>query len=412
MVFIYKQWKAHKIIQEKTLQISNAMVISISIGFYDENPIDPEINGYLADLDGVRIDIQNVINLFGTKNLNYDIQPKLYLSQNESTYKAYWTEPELVNFLQEASNQLEENLTQEELTSKNRYQGLIVIISCHGLGGYILTSDYKKINKAAIHRIFSVKKPLSRKIPRIFLFDCCSGTNERGCETRVQYNNYASATDAEDDLLRLDLGKNTEVADIEEEQSILWFRDEDNPDYKLVTINAANEGFQSKMRSDTGSYVITALISKLYDNIYHNKNRQFLNEILDEIQEDLHARGKQLMVKTFNNKTEYIKFGVRSNESIIKTHDTNMPDSKALKLEMMHILTRSKEETNAEMSEEKDARDVKGLQGSSLDAKEESTAKVNFDKVMGEEEVFANLEDKKVEASALDSNLEMESVPL
>ena len=33
-----------------------------------------------------------------------------------------------------------------------------------------------------------------------------------------------------------------------------------------------------------------------------------MNEILDDIQEDLHERGKQLMVKTFNNKTEKIKF--------------------------------------------------------------------------------------------------------
>ena len=39
-----------------------------------------------------------------------------------------------------------------------------------------------------------------------------------------------------------------------------------------------------------------------------NNNNKFLNQILDEIQENLHSSGKQLMVKTFNNKTENIKF--------------------------------------------------------------------------------------------------------
>ena len=85
--------------------------------------------------------------------------------------------------------------------------------------------------------------------------------------------------------------------------------DEDNPDFRLVTIMAANEGFQSKMRSDTGSYVITHFIDGVRDNIYNNNNDKFLMDILEEIQEDLHNQGKQLMVKTFNNKTEYVKFG-------------------------------------------------------------------------------------------------------
>ena len=59
--------------------------------------------------------------------------------------------------------------------------------------------------------------------------------------------------------------------------------------------------------SDTGSYVITQITERLRRNINGN-NDKYLNEILDEIQEHLHERGKQLMVKIFNNKTEKIKF--------------------------------------------------------------------------------------------------------
>ena len=75
---------------------------------------------------------------------------------------------------------------------------------------------------------------------------------------------------------------------------------------------AANEGFQSKMRVDTGSYVISNFIQGLKDNIYSKSNDKFLMDILEEIQEELHDQGKQLMVKTFNNKTEYIKFGANN----------------------------------------------------------------------------------------------------
>ena len=46
---------------------------------------------------------------------------------------------------------------------------------------------------------------------------------------------------------------------------------------------AANEGFQSKMRVDTGSYVITRFIQGLRDNIDNNNNDKFLMDILEEV---------------------------------------------------------------------------------------------------------------------------------
>ncbi len=60
----------------------------------------------------------------------------------------------------------------EELKKKakdfdpNKYDGLIVAISCHGLNSNICTSDYKLIEKAAIHRIFTSEYPKVREVPR------------------------------------------------------------------------------------------------------------------------------------------------------------------------------------------------------------------------------------------------------
>ena len=77
-----------------------------------------------------------------------------------------------------------------------------------------------------------------------------------------------------------------------------------------MVINAANDGFQSKMNTATGSYVITRFVKGVRKNVFEGNNKRFLHEILDDIQENLHDLGKQLMVKTYNNKTEWIKFVV------------------------------------------------------------------------------------------------------
>ena len=61
---------------------------------------------------------------------------------------------------------------------QNRHDALVVIISCYGIQGHIVTSDYKLINKDTIHRIFSVDHPSLRNIPGIFIYDCCDGNNQ------------------------------------------------------------------------------------------------------------------------------------------------------------------------------------------------------------------------------------------
>ena len=161
-------------------------------------------------------------------------------------------------------------------------------------------------------KINSAKKPLSRRIPRIFIFDCCSGNGEKDSEYRQDYE-YEKMQEDQGKNMKLtdiemnEIGKRISLNDVVRQNTLVWAGDEDNPDYRLVTVNAANEGFQSKMCSVNGSYVIKQFIQKTKENV-NKKNPKFLKHILDEIQEDLHDKGKQLMTKTFNNKTEYIKF--------------------------------------------------------------------------------------------------------
>ena len=78
------------------------------------------------------------------------------------------------------------------------------------------------------------------------------------------------------------------------------------------------KGFQSKITSDRGSYVIASFYNKTMDilsnnqrtvsNLYCFYQRKFLYEIFDEIQESLHMQGKQLPTFMFNDGTMYIRF--------------------------------------------------------------------------------------------------------
>lgn len=56
----------------------------------------------------------------------------------------------LIEFPTQKARELEANLGNNDVQSINKYDELLVIISCHRLEGYILTSDYEKISKVAI----------------------------------------------------------------------------------------------------------------------------------------------------------------------------------------------------------------------------------------------------------------------
>ena len=70
---------------QKTIIIKNPMILIIGIGDHDENPDNEsnEVGGRLSDLPAVRIDIDNIIKLFGKNGFNFDIFPKEYYDHPE-----------------------------------------------------------------------------------------------------------------------------------------------------------------------------------------------------------------------------------------------------------------------------------------------------------------------------------------
>eukprot|EP01084_Bolivina_argentea_P160262 279099_1 len=292
VVYYYKYQR-----DKKSMYINNAMVIAISIGIYDQEPENSQINGYFVDLDGVEHDIKNMVDLFH-KNLNYDVYPEEYI--DATVIKTHWKEAELKVFLEKKAQYLEENITQNK-----KYDGLIVVFSCHGIPDYIVTSDYHRFSKLALHRIFSSTHPESRKIPRVFIFDCCSGSSAGwvGDRDDAPFDTGKNIT-----LTSTEKSKNVEIEDIHDDEEIYeWANNEDNPDFRLATIMAANPGYQSKLRSDYGSYVINGFYEKEVDN-FKQKKRKFIHEIFDDIQTELHNKGKQHPVYVWNDGTRYIQF--------------------------------------------------------------------------------------------------------
>merc|ERR1711933_693953 len=82
-----------------------------------------------------------------------------------------WNEQSLKSFLEEKARFLSENIGRGRC-----YDGLILVISCHGISGFLCTSDYRLYSKFAIHRTFSMFAIL-REIPRFILYDCCQGAD-------------------------------------------------------------------------------------------------------------------------------------------------------------------------------------------------------------------------------------------
>eukprot|EP01083_Nonionella_stella_P072831 196506_1 len=285
--------------ERKTLYIKKGLVIVIGIGEYDDVIYDPqenEIDGYLRNLYGIDKDIEHLVSLFHDE-LNFDVYPSQYLKvlSKDHSPKISWKERELKDVLEERAQYLEDNI--------DRYDGLIVVMSCHGMGGYICTSDYKKFSKVAIHRIFSATHPASRDIPRLFIFDCCSGNSKQETERES------------DEKDREEVGKSTLYPDVPKQIALCdvdgdgqsWIVGEHNPDFRLAVVEAANPGFQSKLRTDIGSYVIHSFCKKTLDNLRNNR-RMFIHQIFDEIQHELHKAGKQHPTYIWSDNTRYIRF--------------------------------------------------------------------------------------------------------
>eukprot|EP01084_Bolivina_argentea_P274001 466869_1 len=267
----------------KQMLIQNAMVVLLPIAYYDEQPNnpDPDLEDLVLDDLPVENTIEQLHILFGD-TLNYSIFPSY---KDVKNIKLHWTQSEIIAVLQEQAVKFNET---------NTFDGLIVIISSHGIRDYICTSDYHLIEKTAIHRIFTTTYYKAREIPRIFIFDLTSG----GDGAFEQQKNTSALK------LKNDATKFT-VNDIESEDS-LWRRDTKHPDYKLVQITGSASGFQSKMDRNIGSYMLNAFVTRFLE-LETNNQHKYIYEIFDDIQEELHNRGKQHLMIAYNNNTRYVR---------------------------------------------------------------------------------------------------------
>eukprot|EP01084_Bolivina_argentea_P008883 16614_1 len=300
----YKNKNKKRVLKLNAMEttISKPLIIAIAIGDYDIEPENAEINSVLIPLQGIEKDIQNICSVFGD-TLNYEIVPE-YKSTDDEHIKINWKEDEIMTLLQEKAVYLNKNI---EL-----YDGLIMFISSHGIKDYILTSDYKKISQLAIHRIFSADYPEIRKIPRIVMFDCCAGTNERYDRTRSVITERKITKIEFMEENKTNTGKNgyskgIEVTDVHSEHDPIWSSDENNPDFQLVIITSANGGFVSKARPLFGSDCIFQFTMGIENN-FITGNKKLLYQILDDVQEQLHNNGKELIEYKCNSKMRYIKF--------------------------------------------------------------------------------------------------------
>eukprot|EP01084_Bolivina_argentea_P082670 149671_1 len=144
--------------------INKPLVVIIGIGDYetDKNKqIDNDITGDFTSFP-VEKDVYNLRELFTF--LGYPSDTILPTEDDKHYNNKYWNEQELIKFLEKAGKELVSVNKDGELI----YDALICAVSSHGIENHIITSDYNKVHKTAVHRIFSVKYRKSREIPRIF----------------------------------------------------------------------------------------------------------------------------------------------------------------------------------------------------------------------------------------------------
>eukprot|EP01084_Bolivina_argentea_P112186 200088_1 len=303
--------------------INNALVAIIAIGNYDKNAIangDEDVSAIIQDLD-VERDINHLNEIFGEKFLNYKVLP-------ENT-KTEWTANQILQFL---INDVGTEICKQNKNGDFIYDGLIVCLSCHGLKDRIITSDYKTIEKTAIHRTLSNKYPQIRAIPRIFIFDSCDGSSARvsslnikECRAFEQKTDEYSSSGVQQmpavDRKQASAAKGYELKHVSHRAN--WTTSQPNPDWKLCEIHGANPGFQSKFNTQTGSYLLYEFSKKIKENMNMNNNKT-LGEIFEIIQNELHNRGKQQIKKVFYNGIERVQL-MRNNSELEHKENKKQP---------------------------------------------------------------------------------------
>eukprot|EP01084_Bolivina_argentea_P090514 163092_1 len=121
----------------------------------------------MKDLDGVESEMKILADLF-RDTINYKVVGD---KDDNGQIKSQITQKE-VNELLKYSAEL---FVSETSTS----DAMMVVTSGHGWAGSIVTSDWKLMEKDALHRYYSIGYPQMRQYPRIFMYDCCDGVAER-----------------------------------------------------------------------------------------------------------------------------------------------------------------------------------------------------------------------------------------
>ena len=303
--------------------VSNALVAMISIGDYSEgNKIptaDKDFNGIFPDL-AVEKDTETLKEFCEYMNWTF-----MSNGEKDGKFKTHWTENEVMSFLQE-------DVGDKMFNENSKFDGLIVCVSCHGIRDKIVTSDIKTIDKTAIHRVLSLKYPKKRRIPRIFIFDCCDGMDMRRPTieaSTIEMNQEPieememtlvttvpkapeNATEVEDssesteevELVPSESRKNTDLDDVMRLNA--WTSSTENPDYNMVAVYAANSGFVALMNYK-GSYLVYSLVKAIKKNI-QMKLGKTLAEVCEEVQNVLQDLGRQQTVNIFNNHTRTLIF--------------------------------------------------------------------------------------------------------
>merc|ERR1712087_311258 len=147
------------------------------------------------------------------------------------------------------------------------------------------------ISRTDIHRSVSVKHHQIRDVPRIFLFDACSGGGDRFITDDSSDEEKGKGDN--DGYISMNVGGDVDVNVWDDADAI------NNPDYKLVLIHAANTGFVAKAHVKYGSYLVYLFVERMMENINGSKGK-VLAEIMDDIEEALHSKGKQLPTPLYN----------------------------------------------------------------------------------------------------------------
>lgn len=156
----------------------------------------------------MKTDVMNITDLFHQK-MGYHVHPDY---SDRTQIKLHWTKEEVIAELKDRAQFLVQKV------AERLYDGLVVIISCHGSMGNVICSDHGEIPKSYIHRLFSMKEDVVglRGIPRLFLFDCCDG--EFDYDDREQYKN--ALKEMGEDIQRTASGRFTELQTMDSAASI------------------------------------------------------------------------------------------------------------------------------------------------------------------------------------------------